>query len=126
MLVQAGALALLVAGSGAFAAALVAAVLLGAGTALVYPTLIAAVSDAVEPRARARSVGIYRFWRDVGFVAGALAAGFGADALGSGPTIAAVAALTAASGLAVAAIHRSSRWPLSPTSPWTMRSGLVP
>jgi MFS family permease len=125
MLVQAGALALLVAGGGAFPPAVVAAALLGVGTALVYPTLIAAVSDAVEPRTRARSVGIYRFWRDVGFVAGALAAGFGADAVGSGPTIAAVAALTAASGLAVAAIHRSSRWPLSPTSPWTMRSRLV-
>jgi MFS family permease len=125
MLVQAGALLLLVAGRGAFAPALVAAALLGIGTAFVYPTLIAAVSDAVEPRARARSVGIYRFWRDVGFVVGALAAGFGADALGSGPTIAAVAALTAASGLAAATIHRSSQWPLSPTSPWTMRSGLV-
>jgi MFS family permease len=125
MLVQAGALVLLVAGGGAFAPALVAAALLGVGTALVYPTLIAAVSDAVEPRDRARSVGIYRFWRDVGFVAGALAAGFGADLLGSGPTIAAVAALTAASGLAVIAIYRSSRWPLSPTSPWPMRSGLV-
>jgi MFS family permease len=125
MIVQAGALALLVAGGGAFAPALVAAALLGAGTALVYPTLIAAVSDAVEPQARARSVGIYRFWRDVGFVAGALAAGFGADALGSGPTIAGVAALTAASGLAVAASHRSSQWPVSPTSPWPMSSGLV-
>jgi MFS family permease len=125
MLVQAGALGLLVAGGGAFPPALVAAALLGIGTALVYPTLIAAVSDAVEPRDRARSVGIYRFWRDVGFVVGALAAGFGADAFGSGPTITAVAALTAASGLAVAAMYRSSRWPLSPTSPWTMRSRLV-
>jgi MFS family permease len=125
MLVQAGALALLVAGGGAFPSAVVAAALLGVGTALVYPTLIAAVSDAVEPRTRARSVGIYRFWRDIGFVVGALAAGFGADAVGSGPTIAAVAALTAASGLAVVVIHRSSRWPLSPTSPWTMRSRLV-
>jgi MFS family permease len=123
--VQAGALALLVAGGGAFPPAVIAAAVLGIGTALVYPTLIAAVSDAVEPRARARSVGIYRFWRDIGFVAGALAAGFGADALGSGPTIAAVAAVTAASGLAVVAMYRSSRWPLSPTSPWTMRSGLV-
>jgi MFS family permease len=101
MLVQAGGLALLAAGGGAFPPAVAAAALLGIGTALVYPTLIAAVSDAVEPRARARSVGIYRFWRDVGFVAGALAAGFGGDAFGSGPTIAAVAALTAASGLAV-------------------------
>ena len=106
MLVQAGALALLVAGGGAFGAAFTAAIFLGVGTALVYPTLIAAVSDAVEPRQRAQSVGVYRFWRDTGFVVGALAAGFGADAAGSGPTIAAVAALTAASGLAVAA----TRW----------------
>ena len=106
--VEPGALALLVAGGGAFGAAVTAAVLLGAGTALVYPTLIAAVSDAVEPRQRAQSVGVYRFWRDAGFVVGALAAGFGADAAGSGPTIAAVAALTAASGLAVAA----TRWRL--------------
>jgi MFS family permease len=125
MLVQAAALGLLVAGGGAFVPALVAAALLGGGTALVYPTLIAAVSDAVEPRERARAVGIYRFWRDAGFVAGALAAGFGADAIGSGPTIAAVAALTAASGLLVPTMYRASRWPLSPTSPWTMRSRLV-
>jgi MFS family permease len=106
MLVQAAALGLLVAGGGTFGAAFTAAVFLGVGTALVYPTLIAAVSDAVEPRQRAQSVGVYRFWRDTGFVVGALAAGFGADAAGSGPTIAAVAALTGASGLAVAA----TRW----------------
>jgi len=118
MLVQAGALGLLVAGNGAFAPALVAAVLLGVGTALVYPTLIAAVSDAVEPRRRARAVGVYRFWRDAGFVVGALAAGFGADAVGSGPTIVAVSGLTAASGFLVAATHRSRRWPVSATSPW--------
>jgi MFS family permease len=102
MLVQAGALGLLVAGAGRFAPALAAAALLGVGTALVYPTLIAAVSDAVEPRERAQSVGVYRFWRDTGFVIGALAAGLGADTAGSAPTIGAVAALTAASGLAVA------------------------
>jgi MFS family permease len=95
-------------------------VLLGLGTALVYPTLIAAVSDAVEPRRRAQAVGVYRFWRDAGFVVGALAAGFGADAAGSGPTIAAVAGLTAASGLVVAATHRSRRWPVSATSSWSM------
>src|SRR5207244_9838587 len=99
MLVQAGALALLVAGEGAFAVALAAAVLLGIGTALVYPTLIAAVSDAVEPRERAQAVGVYRFWRDFGFVAGAVAAGVGADAAGTGPTIAGVAAVTGASGV---------------------------
>jgi MFS family permease len=80
MLVQAGALGLLVAGDGAFAPSLVAAVLLGVGTAMVYPTLIAAVSDATQPRDRARVVGVYRFWRDFGFVLGALIAGIGADA----------------------------------------------
>jgi MFS family permease len=103
MLVQAGALGLLVAGHGTFSTAFSAAVLLGLGTALVYPTLIAAVSDAVAPRERARAIGVYRFWRDTGFVLGALAAGFGADVVGSGPTIWAVAGLTSASGLAVAA-----------------------
>jgi len=99
MLVQAGALALLVAGGGAFASALVAAVFLGVGTALVYPTLIAAVSDGVQPVERAQVVGVYRFWRDFGFVVGALLAGLVADAAGADTAIAIVAALTAGSGL---------------------------
>ena len=111
MLVQAGALVVLAAGGGAFGPALLAAILLGAGTALVYPTLIAAVSDAVAPAERAPAVGVYRFWRDMGFVAGALLAGLVADAFGAGTAIAAVAALTAASGLWVAA----SSWVPSPT-----------
>jgi MFS family permease len=106
MLVQAGALGLLVAGDGAFGPSLAAAVLLGVGTAMVYPTLIAAVSDVTQPRDRARIVGVYRFWRDFGFVLGALAAGLGADLAGNGPTIAAVAGLTGASGLVVGA----TRW----------------
>ena len=75
MLLQAGALGLLVAGGGAFTPSLIAAILLGAGTAMVYPTLIAAVSDVTQPRDRARVVGVYRFWRDFGFVLGALIAG---------------------------------------------------
>jgi MFS family permease/rhodanese-related sulfurtransferase len=99
MLVQAGALALLVVGGGAFASALVAAVFLGVGTALVYPTLIAAVSDGVQPVERAQVVGVYRFWRDFGFVAGALLAGLVADAAGADTAIAIVASLTAGSGL---------------------------
>jgi len=103
MLVQGGALALLAAGDGSFLPSLAAAVLLGVGTALVYPTLIAAVSDAVEPRERAQAVGVYRFWRDMGIVAGALLAGLTADAFGFGPAISIVAGLTAASGLWVAA-----------------------
>ena len=107
MLVQAGALALLAAGEGALGPAVAAAVLLGAGTAMVYPTLIAAVSDAVAPAERAPVVGVYRFWRDFGFVLGALLAGLVADALGAGAAIAIVAALTAGSGLWVAA----ATWP---------------
>jgi MFS family permease len=99
MLVQAGALAILAA-DGRFWPALAAAVLLGIGTALVYPALIAAVSDAVAPRDRARAIGGYRFWRDSGLVAGALVVGLAADALGAGAAIWAVAALTAGSGLA--------------------------
>ena len=99
MLIQAAALGLLALSGGALAAASVAAVLLGAGTALVYPTLIAAVSDAVTPFARAPIVGVYRFWRDSGYVLGGLIAGGAADALGYGGAIALVAGLTAASGL---------------------------
>jgi MFS family permease len=106
MLVQAGALALLVAGGGEFSPALGAAILLGVGTALVYPTLIAAVSDVAQPVDRAQLVGVYRFWRDFGFVVGAVLAGTLADAFGSGTAIVVVAALTAGSGIWVAA----TRW----------------
>jgi MFS family permease len=115
MLLQAGALGLLVAGGGSFAPSLTAAALLGVGTAMVYPTLLAAVSDTVRPRERAQAVGIYRFWRDFGFVAGALIAGIGADATSASAAIVIVATLTAFSGLAVAA-----------TTPWTARAPLQP
>jgi MFS family permease len=99
MLVQALALAILAVSGGSVALATVTAILLGLGTALVYPTLIAAISDAVSPVARAPVVGVYRFWRDMGYALGALIAGAVADALGYGGAIAIVAALTAASGL---------------------------
>jgi MFS family permease len=102
MLVQAAALGLLAGSGGAVGLAAAAAVVLGAGTALVYPTLIAAISDAVSPVARAPTVGVYRFWRDMGYVAGGLLAGLAADAIGYGGAIAIVAALTAASGIWVA------------------------
>ena len=110
MLVQAGALALLVTGGGEFGPALGAAVLLGLGTALVYPTLIAAVSDVAQPIDRAQLVGVYRFWRDFGFVVGALVAGIVADAFGAGAAIAVVSALTAGSGIWVA----TTRWAARP------------
>jgi MFS family permease len=114
MLVQAAALGVLVGGDGAFAASLAAAALLGVGTAMVYPTLIAAVSDASQPRDRARVVGVYRFWRDFGFVLGALIAGVGADATSSRAAILIVAALTAASGLVVGATSWQPRGTLHP------------
>jgi MFS family permease len=116
MLVQAGALGLLVAGDGAFAPSLAAALLLGAGTAMVYPTLIAAVSDASQPRDRARVVGVYRFWRDFGFVLGALIAGIGADATSTQTAILIVAVLTGASGLLVGATSWQPRSALRPAS----------
>jgi MFS family permease len=109
MLAQAAALALLVAGQGAFAPALGAAILLGIGTALVYPTLIAAVSDVAEPVDRAQLVGVYRFWRDFGFVVGAVMAGAVADGLGAGAAIVLVAALTAGSGIWVASTKFTAR-----------------
>jgi MFS family permease len=102
MLLQAAALAGLAASDGTVSIAVAAAAVLGVGTALVYPTLIAAISDAVSPVARAPVVGVYRFWRDMGYVAGGLVAGVVADSVGFGGAIAVVAALTAASGLWVA------------------------
>ena len=105
MIVQAAAFAILIVGDGSIGSAVAAAVVLGAGTALVYPTLLAAVSDAVGPFERARANGVYRFWRDTGLVAGALLAGFGADAFGAATTLGAVAAVTAMSGLVFAVPH---------------------
>jgi MFS family permease len=102
MLLQAAALGLLALSEGRFSVAASAAALLGVGTALVYPTLIAAISDAVAPIARAPTVGVYRFWRDMGYAIGGVIAGTVADAVGFGGAIAVVAGLTAASGLWVA------------------------
>ena len=99
MFVQAAALVLLALSGGAIGVAAGAATLLGLGTALVYPTLIAAITDVVSPVARAPVVGVYRFWRDMGYAIGALVAGAAADALGYGGAISIVAGLTAASGL---------------------------
>jgi len=105
MLVQAVALGMVAIGQD-FGVWLAAAVLLGAGTAMVYPTLLAAIGDVAHPMWRARSVGIYRLWRDGGFAVGALLSGLLADAFGIPAAVAVVAALTAASGLVVAARMR--------------------
>jgi MFS family permease len=102
MLVQAAALGW-IAAAGSFAAWAIAAILLGAGTAMVYPTLLAAIGDVAHPAWRARAVGVYRLWRDGGFAVGALLAGVLADAYGIRTATAVIAALTAGSGLLVAA-----------------------
>ena len=78
------------------------AVLLGAGTAMVYPTLLAAIGDVAHPTWRASAVGVYRLWRDLGYAVGALVAGVTADLLGLTSAIWIVAAITFASGVAVA------------------------
>jgi MFS family permease len=101
MWVQAGAIGL-IAATGSFGAWALGAVLLGAGTAMVYPTLLAAVGDVAHPAWRASAVGVYRLWRDAGFAAGALLAGVLADAFGARFAIWGIGALTAASGLVVA------------------------
>jgi MFS family permease len=85
---------------------IIASLLLGIGTAMVYPSLIAAVSDASRPEWRARSLSVYRFWRDLGYAVGALGAGLIADAFGFGAAIMAVAGLTFTSGVVVALVMR--------------------
>jgi MFS family permease len=88
--------------AGSFPPWAASAVLLGAGTAMVYPTLLAAVGDVAHPTWRASAVGVYRLWRDAGFAVGALLAGILADLAGLRAAVWVVAALTAASGLVVA------------------------
>jgi MFS family permease len=101
MLLQAAALAL-VATAGSFASWALAAVLLGAGTAMVYPALLAVIGDVAHPLWRGRAVGVYRLWRDAGFAVGALLAGVVADLAGLRAAVWVVAAVTAGSGLLVA------------------------
>jgi MFS family permease len=81
---------------------LIGSLLLGIGTAMVYPSLIAAVSDASHPSWRARSLSVYRFWRDLGYAIGALAAGLIADLLGMAWAIGTIGTLTFLSGVVVA------------------------
>jgi len=85
-----------------FSSWMVGAILLGIGTALVYPTLLAAVSDVAHPDWRASAVGVYRLWRDSGYAIGAIAAGLLADAFSLPFAITAVGALTFVSGVVVA------------------------
>jgi MFS family permease len=76
---------------------------------MVYPSLIAAVSDASHPTWRARSLSVYRFWRDLGYAIGALSAGLIADFFGLASAISSIAALTLISGAVVAILVREPR-----------------
>ena len=108
MLVQAAAIGLIAAAT-TFGVWLLAAALLGLGTAMVYPTLLAAVADVAGPSWRGAAVGVYRLWRDLGFAAGAIVAGVIADRAGMPAAIAAIGAVTAASGLVVLVRMRETR-----------------
>ncbi|RVC57159.1 MFS transporter [Mesorhizobium sp.] len=107
MWVQAGGL-FLTAATSRFEWWLVGSLLLGLGTAMVYPSLIAAVSDASHPSWRARSLSVYRFWRDLGYAIGALSAGLIADRFGLSWAITSIAALTFFSGAIVAIAMRET------------------
>jgi MFS family permease len=101
MWVQACGIALVAIGTG-FGIYAAGAVLLGIGTAMVYPTLLAAIGDVVHPAERASAVGVYRLWRDLGYAAGALVSGAVADLFGLAAAVWLVAALTFISGLIAA------------------------
>ena len=101
MLTQAVALGLVAAG-GSFGGWLLAGALLGAGTAMVYPTLLAVIGDVAHPLWRARSVGVYRLWRDSGYAVGAVVGGVAADLWGLRAAVWVAAAITAVSAAVVA------------------------
>jgi MFS family permease len=107
MWVQAGGIVVIALGTtfGAFATG---AVLLGLGTAMVYPTLLAAIGDVAHPSWRASAVGVYRLWRDLGYAVGAVLAGLVADAFGLSAATFTVAAVTFASGVVVAVRMRET------------------
>ena len=108
MIVQAGGiwLTVLVPDYGAW---LLGAALQGLGTAMVYPTLLAAITDHAHPTWRASSLGVYRFWRDLGYAVGALVSGLVADAVGLAAAIHLVAALTLISGVGVLFVMAAPR-----------------
>ncbi|MQA82036.1 MAG: MFS transporter [Streptosporangiales bacterium] len=111
MLTQAAALCL-IAYADTFTGWAVAAAVLGAGTAMVYPTLLAAVGDVAHPAWRARAVGVYRLWRDGGYAIGALVGGIAADLWGLRAAVWVAAAISVASGVVVAVrMYETHRWP---------------
>ena len=107
MRMQAGGILVMLAGDG-FWLMFAGMAVLGLGTALVYPTLLAAIGGVAHPSWRSSSIGVYRLWRDSGYVIGALIAGVVADLLGLGPAIAAIGGLTAISGIVAVAVMRET------------------
>ncbi|NUO52835.1 MAG: MFS transporter [Polyangiaceae bacterium] len=116
MWVQAAGIALIALGD-SFGVFIVGGVLLGVGTAMVYPTLLASIGDVAHPSWRASAVGVYRLWRDAGYAVGAVIAGLTADALGLDAAMGVVAALTFGSGLVVAVRMRETNTRRRPTQP---------
>jgi MFS family permease len=108
MWVQAVGIAIVVV-SHAFAGFAIGATLLGVGTAMVYPTLLAAIGDVAAPAWRASAIGVYRLWRDAGYAIGAIIAGVTADRLGLAGAIWLVAGITAVSGVVAAVRMRETR-----------------
>jgi MFS family permease len=115
MWIQAAGIALVTVGS-ALAAFAAGAVLLGIGTAMVYPTLLAAIGDVAHPSWRASAVGVYRLWRDLGYALGALLAGLVADAFGLQAAMWSIASLTFASGT-LAAVRMRETLHVTPRAP---------
>jgi MFS family permease len=109
MWVQAAGIALVIQSS-AFLGFAAGTALLGLGTAMVYPTLLAAIGDVAQPSWRASAVGVYRLWRDLGYAVGALVAGITADLFGLGSAMWLVAGLTLISGM-VAALRMTETLP---------------
>jgi len=124
MLVQAAALAL-IALADTFPVWMVAVALLGAGTAMVYPTLLATIGDVAHPAWRARAVGVYRLWRDGGFAVGAVLAGIVADLWGLRAAVWVVAAVTAISGVIVAVRMYETHPPDHPNPAPTAEEGTL-
>jgi MFS family permease len=109
MIVQAVGIWIILFSSGSYFGLFVGMCLLGVGTALVYPTLLAAISDIANPQWRATSLGVYRFWRDLGFVFGAVGIGFIADAFDLNTAIQTVAWITLGSGIFVLLVMKETR-----------------
>jgi MFS family permease len=109
MIVQGLGIWIVLLSGGSFIGIIIGMSFLGIGTALVYPTLLAAISDIAHPRWRATSLGVYRFWRDLGFVFGAIGIGFIADLSGSSIAIQLVAWIALGSGIFVLLIMKETR-----------------